>query len=234
MPDYRRAAHRRVASLMQRLDPGFMLTAQCFFGGGTQLVMQFQEYRESADIDLLCSSREGFRRLRETTSERSLGKLFRRAVALEREVRADRDGIRTFVRDGAGPIKLEIIFEARIDLGGGLDARLGVPVLDAPSAAAEKLLANADRGLDEMFRSRDLIDLAFLAVGAGNDALRQGLARARAAYGKAVARDLVRALARLERDRAYFRTCIADLAVDDEKTLRRGLRLLHKLAGSGA
>lgn len=234
MPEYRRAAHRRVAGLMRRLDPGFMLAAQCFFGGGTQLAMQFQEYRESADIDLLCSSREGFRLLRETTSERSLGRLFRRAVALEREVRADRDGIRTFVGDGAGPIKLEIIFEARIDLGGAMDARLGVPVLDSPSAAAEKLLANADRGLDEMFRSRDLIDLAFLAVGAGNEALRQGLARARAAYGKAVARELVRALARLERDRAYFRTCMADLAVDDEKTLARGLRLLHKLGRSGA
>lgn len=230
MPDYRRAVHRQVARLMRRLDPDFMLAAQCFFGGGTQLVMQWQEYRESADIDLLCSSRDGFRLLRETASERSLGKLFRQAVDLDREVRADRDGIRTFLRDDAGPIKLEIIFEARIDLGGTMDARLGVPVLDAPSAAAEKLLANADRGLDEMFRSRDLIDLAFLAIGAGNEALQQGLARARAAYGKAVARHLRQALARLEQDRSYFKTCVADLAVDDEKTLRRGLRLLHKLS----
>lgn len=35
--------------------------AQCYFGGGTQLAMTYGEYRESRDVDFLCSSRDGFR-----------------------------------------------------------------------------------------------------------------------------------------------------------------------------
>src|SRR3990172_6794382 len=111
MPEFRRPPHRRVAGLLRRLDPGFMRRAECYFGGGTQLVMQYGEYRVSEDIDLLCSSRAGWRMLRETVTQRSLGRLFARPVQLEREVRADRDAIRTFLRDDAGPIKLEIIVE---------------------------------------------------------------------------------------------------------------------------
>ncbi|OGA68320.1 MAG: hypothetical protein A3G83_13425 [Betaproteobacteria bacterium RIFCSPLOWO2_12_FULL_68_20] len=229
MPEFRRPPHRRVAGLLRRLDPGFMRRAECYFGGGTQLVMQYGEYRVSEDIDLLCSSRAGWRMLRETVTQRSLGRLFARPVQLEREVRADRDAIRTFLRDDAGPIKLEIIVEARIDLAGATDARLGVPVLDPASAAAEKFLANTDRGTDELFRARDLIDLAFLANGAGEAPLREGLSKARAAYGAAVSRELAAALRRLDEDRAYYRRCIADLAVNDEATLRRGLRTIRAL-----
>jgi hypothetical protein len=94
---YRRDAHRIVGRALQALDGVFLADAHCFFGGGTYLALQFGEYRVSRDIDFLCSNRAGFRMLRETVTERSLGAIVREPVTLARDVRADRDGIRTFI-----------------------------------------------------------------------------------------------------------------------------------------
>lgn len=228
MRSWKRPGHRRVAEILGNLDAEFLLRANCYFGGGTQIVLASGEYRESRDVDFICSSRDGFRILREAVSEATLGRIFRREMALARGVRADRDGIRTFIA-GTPPdtaVKFEIVYEARIDATGAMDAALGVPALDPESAAAEKLLANVDRGLDESFRSRDMIDLAFLARTHGPETLRAGLSKAQAAYGAAVLAYLAQTVRRLHDDRAWFRKCVNDLMVDDEKGLRRGLRAL--------
>jgi Nucleotidyl transferase AbiEii toxin, Type IV TA system len=94
MPEFRRAHHRLVASLLERMNAKLLSEARCYFGGGTQLAMTYGEYRESRDVDFLCSSRDGFRRLREQVTQSSLGGIVARRVKLAREVRADRDGIR--------------------------------------------------------------------------------------------------------------------------------------------
>lgn len=47
--------------------------------------------------------------------------LARRPLHLAREVRADRDGIRTFVAVGEYKIKFEVVLEARIELAATLD-----------------------------------------------------------------------------------------------------------------
>ncbi len=73
------------------MDAGFLARAGCFFGGGTQLAMALGEYRESRDIDFLCSGRDGVRALRETVTDRSLGGVLRRELELLREVRTDRE-----------------------------------------------------------------------------------------------------------------------------------------------
>ena len=54
-----RVRHLAVAKALATLDAGFLKRSQCFFGGGTRIVLELKEYRESADIDFLCSDREG-------------------------------------------------------------------------------------------------------------------------------------------------------------------------------
>jgi hypothetical protein len=229
MRRWKRPGHDRVAAILVNLDADFLLRANCYFGGGTQIVLANGEYRESRDIDFICSSRDGFRILRETVHERSLGRIFRREMDLARGVRADRDGIRTFIAGDSSqtPTKFEIVFEARIDATGTMNGEMGIPVLDPESAVAEKLLANVDRGLDEAFRSRDLVDLAFLARAHGSETLRGGLSKAQMAYGAAVLTYLGKSVLRLGEDRSYFRKCVNDLTMDDEKGLRQGLRVLR-------
>jgi hypothetical protein len=215
-----------VARALRAFDADFLARAGCFFGGGTQLAMTLGEYRESRDIDFLCSQRSGVRALREEIDNRSLGAVLRAPLELARDVRMDRDGIRTFLVVEATRLKLEIVFESRIDLEGELDRTLGVPALRPACAVAEKLLANADRGLDESTLSRDLIDLAFAAARLDTAAVDAGFSLAESAYGAAVRRYLGASLDAFKaRTRAQH--CIKSLAIDDTSTLRRGLRALR-------
>ncbi|WP_229503707.1 nucleotidyl transferase AbiEii/AbiGii toxin family protein [Massilia putida] len=157
---YKREHHKRIQALLASLNTDFLKQNQCFFGGGTAIVLALDEYRESVDIDFLCASQDGYRELRNTIDNGSLGAIFARPVELAREVRADRYGIRTFLRVDDVPVKFEIVSEGRIQIDGAVDPATGVPTLARADMYAEKLLANADRYRDKAVASRDIIDLA--------------------------------------------------------------------------
>ncbi|OEZ98712.1 hypothetical protein DUPY_28920 [Duganella phyllosphaerae] len=170
------------------------------------------EYRESVDVDFLCSSLDGYRALRNTISSASLGDILALPVELVRDVRADRYGIRTFVRVGGIPIKFEIVSEGRIDIAGAIDPVLGVPTLSREDMYAEKLLANADRFGDVSVASRDAIDLAMLIEhwGAVPD---QAWAKARRAYGQSIDTSYMTAID-LVGDQAYLASCLNKMHMD--------------------
>lgn len=214
------------------MDAAFLEEAECFFGGGTQLVMSHGEFRESRDIDFLVSSKAGLRMLRETLGERSLGRLFKGRIHLATEVRAGRDAIRTFLTEdpAAEPVKFEIVVEGRIELEGDMDPALGVPRLGLPWAIGEKLLANADRGRAKEHRARDVIDLAFVSLDVEETALLAGYGLAEGAYGQAVKRELDEVLKMLNLDAKYRNQCIEDLLIEDVKRLRKGLERLQVLS----
>jgi hypothetical protein len=227
MPEFRRPHHQVISSILNRFNAQLLSEAHCFFGGGTQLAMTYGEYRESRDVDFLCSSREGFRLLRQEVTNESLGQIVSQPVTFAREVRADRDGIRTFLEADGLRIKFELIHEARIDLEGEIDRRFAVPSLSVESAIGEKFLANADRGRDESTASRDLIDLAFVVTHVEKDRFQAGFEIAEKAYGDSVERELRHALDAFRDGRARANECIKTLAVEDTATLRKGLRLLR-------
>lgn len=225
--DFRKPLHRAIETILRALDGAFLLRSKCYFGGGTSVALLLGEFRESLDIDFLCSDRGGFRALREAVGVKSLGAIARQGLTLAREVRADRDGIRTFVAVGETRIKLEIILEARLDLSGSMNARFGVPVLDRECLVAEKFLANADRGMDDSTFARDLVDLAFLAAIEKRATLRAGLERAEEAYGSAARAGLARSLDRMTRRRGRMAECARILGVDDLRTLKKGIARLR-------
>ena len=215
-----------VLTALNALDAVFLARCECYFGGGTRIVLALGEYRESADIDLLCASRAGYRTLRSTVTDTSLGSIGKSRLKLAREVIADRYGIRTFLDVGGEKLKLEIILEGRIGLAGGAANELPVPVLDAASCCAEKFLANADRWNDESALGRDAIDLAFMAAKWERTALRAGFATATGAYGKIIATAAKRATTKLVEQAAWRRRCVAALNISDTRTLLVGLRMI--------
>ena len=229
---YRRPRHQLVHGLLERLNADFLRQQQCYFGGGTRIVLELGEYRESAGIDLLCSSRDGYRDLRSTVSPNSLGRIAARPLRLAREITADLYGIRSYVEVGGEKLKFEIINEARIDLGGAPVPGIPLACLDRPSCFAEKLLANCDRWADRSVLSRDLVDLAFMIDAWGERAARAGLEAARRAYGQAVERDLRRALEKLRLDKDYYRKCLTGLAITGARRLGTGLRKLSSLVAA--
>jgi hypothetical protein len=220
----KRPRHQTVLRALEMLDANFLGGAQCFFGGGTRIVLELGEYRESADIDFLCSSHDGYRALRSTVTSRSLGRIGAEKLDLAREVIADRYGIHTFLQVGAEKLKIEVIVEGRIGLAGSTALGIPVSVLDTTSCCAEKFLANADRWGDESALGRDVIDLAFMAARWGVVPIEAGLAIARDAYGKVAARDAKRAATKMLERAPWRQRCVAALDVTDTRTLISGLR----------
>ncbi|PIL40364.1 hypothetical protein CR103_08055 [Massilia psychrophila] len=154
---FERDHHNRIQTLLPALNNDFLAENKCFFGGDTAIVLALIEYRKSVDIDFLCASQDGYRELRNTIDNTCLGAILSRPVELARDVRADRYGIRTFLRVDGMPVKFEIVSEGRIQIAGELNSLTGVPALTRADMYAEKLLANADRYRDRAVASRDII-----------------------------------------------------------------------------
>ena len=226
MSKFARPQHELVLRILSMLDAAFLEDAQCYFGGGTRVVMSLGEYRESADIDLLCADRSGYRALRSAVKRDTLGRIAQARVVLAREVIADRYGIRTFIEIRGQKIKFEIIHEGRIDISGISEAAYPVAVLDPVSCFAEKFLANADRWMDESTLNRDIVDLAFMIVGWDRSAAGAGRRIATNAYGKVVTDSVRKAAKKLHDHKDYFRRCVAGLGISDSRTLARGLAQL--------
>jgi Nucleotidyl transferase AbiEii toxin, Type IV TA system len=231
--EYDRPRHRAVARILELLDARVLANTKCYFGGGTRIALELNEYRESEDIDFICSDLVGYRTLRGMINDRSLGALLpkpRPNVSLLRDVRADQYGIRTIFDIEGEPVKFEIVLEARIRATATKIKSIPVPVLDRTSCYAEKWLANADRWNDKPVLSRDAIDLAFMLSVWGVDDALAGAELAVAAYGDVIGRAARAASTKLLEDAAYRRRCAQDLAITDSKRLVAGLKLLAKLA----
>jgi len=211
---FERDHHNRIQTLLSALDTDFLAQNKCFFGGGTAIVLALNEYRESVDIDFLCASQEGYRELRNTIHDASLGAIFSRPVELARDVRADRYGIRTFLRVDGVPVKFEIVSEGRIQIEGEMNPVTGVPTLSRTDMYAEKLLANADRYKDKSVASRDIIDLAMM-IGHWGEVPAAAWDKVRQAYGPSADRAFQGAIEMVS-DRAYLGQCLAKMHMAPE------------------
>lgn len=232
MARFKRASHDEVVASLALLDATFLDACRCYFGGGTRIVLELGEYRESKDIDFLCADVAGYRALREAITETSLGAIAKASLKLARDVRGDQYGIRTVVQAVTQKLKLEIVREARIVLEGARVARVPVTCLTRKHCFAEKFLANADRGMDGSTLSRDAVDLAFMIEGWGPEEAASGAQLAREAYGGSVDRELSRVATKLRTDKSYRGRVIEGLGISDTKTLSAGLEAMAKGAAT--
>ncbi|MCK0152561.1 nucleotidyl transferase AbiEii/AbiGii toxin family protein [Alcanivorax sp. S6407] len=159
-----RPHHQVIWEILKGFDSGFLAQNNILFGGGTRIALELGEYRESVDIDLFCVGKDAYRAARSSITQNSFGALFRPdcepALFKGREIRADRDAIRSIL-DGAGrPIKLEIIHFDSDDITGDADNSLfPLSVVSRESCFTTKLLANADRYRDGL---KDIVDLLMM------------------------------------------------------------------------
>ena len=231
---FERPHHQRIAHVLAALDGDALRHHGCLFGGGTCIALRYGEYRESVDIDFLVSDAAGYRELRQLlTGPAGLNALVRpgaQSLEMLREVRADQYGLRTAVRMDGQAIKFEIVREARMELEAPAkdDVVCGVHTLTPMDMAASKLLANSDRWADDSVFSRDVIDLAMMALPLPLE--RQALAKAEKAYGPAVARDLTKAIDRLQERQGWLERCMLAMAMTLPKAvLWQKIRALRKL-----
>lgn len=210
---FERPHHQRIVRVLQALNADLLRQHQCLFGGGTAIALAHGEYRESVDIDFICSDVDGYRSLRSLVHGQGMGGLLRLPLPLARDPRIDQYGIRCAFEVDQRPIKFEIVFEGRVQLSAPVpDGQLcGVSTLAPQDQVATKLMANSDRWADEAVMSRDLIDLAMLTdTGA---LLPSGVAKAVRAYGDSVLRDLEKAKAQLLQRPGRLKLCMQKMGM---------------------
>ena len=219
---FERPHHQRIAQVLQCLDAGLLLRNRCLFGGGTAISLTHGEYRESVDIDLICSSVDGYRELRGLVIQGGIDALFATPVQILRDPRIDQYGIRCALTVDNIPIKLEIVFEGRVALAdpGPGDRIAGVWTLALEDKVATKLMANSDRWADDAMMSRDLIDLAMLT--STGSLVHDGVEKARRAYGESVITDLVRAKEHLLGRDGRLNACMRKMGITMPEDELRG------------
>lgn len=225
---FRRDLYRTMARVLDALDADAIAESSFRFAGGTCLALRHGEHRLSRDLDFVCSDGEGYGRLRYEVRSRSYDALFRKQAGLcfPREIRTDQYGIRFPVQVGDLAIRVELIREARIELGPAeREPWSALPLISVHDAFAEKLLANSDPWADRDDLSRDVIDLAILRDTHGPipPAVWQTV---EAAYRQAPRQDLERAARRLLDEPEYRQRCFVGLGVTREDAVIRGAALL--------
>jgi len=171
------------------------------------------EFRVSVDIDFMCATNEGYAELRSMEFDYGITPLFKsgKMPELLREVRADRDGVRAILTVEDTPIKFEIVREVRIPLFTEA-TYLPVPTLSRTSLFAEKLLANADRGLDLTGLNKDMIDLIVMQQKWG-EVPAEAIDLARNAYGDGVLKAYQKVFDMLKKNPARVEDCCEQLDV---------------------
>lgn len=214
---FQREHHTAILNVLRAIDGDLLDKSKCYFGGGTAIVLNLGEYRESVDIDFLCADKDGYRELRTRIANKpNLDNILRRGAKLNvlRDVRADQYGLRTLVESNGTKIQFEIVKESRIDLSGSIDPRFGVPVLDQHLMYAEKLLANSDRYYAPEVLSRDIIDLSAM-ISRWGPVPDSAWKVAKEAYGEKIRDDYDSAIDKI-RVPEHMETCALKMAINAE------------------
>jgi len=158
MTKYSIKHHQIIESALKNFNADFFCANNIVFGGGTRIALELGEFRESIDIDFLCPNRASYRAVREQVDNISLGELVKQDFTYLREIRADRDAVRTVISYEGTSIKLEFVSFDNYDLTSCIDStKFPIPFLNQSSCFYTKLLANADRKLVEPHK--DLFDI---------------------------------------------------------------------------
>lgn len=230
---YQRSHHQLIANILYSLNADLLFKNKCYFAGGTAIALIHGEYRESVDIDFMVSDREGYRNIRNLLQDEwDLSPLCKPGInlPLAKRIRKDQYGIRTAITTPDNMIKFEIVSEGRIafELPTTVNQICNITCLTTIDQAASKILANSDRWRDDIYYSRDVIDLAMLQL-----MQQQWLAAQKkvlAAYGTSAIRDLHQAIEQLLERQGWLEQCMAAMAISLPKIqLWQRLTTLQKL-----
>jgi hypothetical protein len=159
--------HNKILTILESFNRDLLNESFAYFGGGTLLTLDFEEYRWSKDVDFICPvSTLGYKNLRTAIYDGGYKALFHDLTQLRiGHSTTDQYGIRMLIIVGGLSVKVEIIAEVRFELDPPRYLEwTSVPCLSLNDCFTSKLLANSDRFRDDSLEARDLIDLAVLRL----------------------------------------------------------------------
>lgn len=219
--------HNQILTILECLDSEVLKKGSAYFGGGTLLALDFEEYRWSKDVDFIAPvGTSGYKYLRTVIFDGGYEALFRDLSRIKvGRGTTDQYGIRMVVLVDDVPIKTEIIAEARFQLDPPRYVEwASVPCLSFNDCFTSKLLSNSDRYMDDSIEARDLIDLAILRV--RSPIPQKSIEKAEAA--NEVIRPLKEAIKRFQAKPDYRAKCFLSLKIDETQipTIIDGIDLL--------
>lgn len=215
MDKLKRARHQLIWQVLEQFNTEFLVENNILFGGGTRIALELNEFRESTDIDFFCAGAASYRQVRLQAEAISLGQVLQpdHSLVFPREIRADRDGVRTYIqlKGSDEPIKLEFIRFDICEISADTKPhRFPVPIVDRSTCYLTKLLANADRYAES--NKKDIFDLCMMKKEWGCIP-KKVWQEADAAYGmQTVVKGLEKAL--------------AGLALNTEEAISRAVKVL--------
>ena len=219
--------HGKIINILSNVNSNFLEECNAYFGGGTRLALDLDEYRWSKDIDFVCPSGLGYQKLRKCIFEDGYDALFTdyNGLKLPRPIQANQYGIRFPVEVDDVLIKFEVFNEARIQLEPPVKvAWADVPCLSINDCYSEKLLANADRWADAAVESRDLIDLC--ALRNHYEMPQFAITKAESAYP--VIEPLKKSIVYFQESSGFRNRCYDSLKINNASMIIDGLDLLAK------
>ncbi len=205
--------HHKILTILECLNLEVFKKGSAYFGGGTLLALDFEEYRLSKDVDFISSVlTSGYKYIRTVVFDGGHEALFSDLSRIKvKRGSTDQYGIRMIVIVDDVPIKTEIIAESRfvLDLP-RYPEWSSVPCLSFNDCFTSKLLANADRYMDDSVEARDLIDLAILRL--QSPIPQKSIEKAENAYE--VMRPLKKAIERFQEKSSYRQECFISLLID--------------------
>ncbi|MCV6627523.1 MAG: nucleotidyl transferase AbiEii/AbiGii toxin family protein [Cellvibrionaceae bacterium] len=214
---YKRPHHKLIDAALKNFNVQYLRENKIYFGGGTRIALELNEYRESVDIDFFCPDSLSYKSVRRQVSNRTLGELVNEDFDYLGDIRPDRDAVRAMVIFKGVKIKLEFVAFSDYSLQAGEDI-FPVPSIDRVSCFYTKLLANADRYRDYPYK--DIIDICAM-VGEWGSVPQAAIDLAVAKYGEGqIIPSLVKALnAMLASPNEYSRAADDMLISQDKKIL---------------
>jgi hypothetical protein len=226
MSEFQLPIHHNILTILSALNRDLFTQCQIYFGGGTLIALSHSEFRLSKDMDFLICAGNSYHLLRSQIYDNNgYRALFRTTehLSLPKPIQTNQYGIRFPVIVSDTTVKIEIVVEARIDLGEPeYPSWCRIPCLNRIDQVAEKLLANSDRALDTSVQSRDLIDLAILRLDAPFPI--EAIEKAKGAYP--VIESLKNAIVYFQQHPDYRESCFQSLFVKSPKRIIDGLDCL--------
>lgn len=213
MSDYKIKHHKLIKSVLNNFNTDFFFTNSIYFGGGTRIALEIDEYRESIDVDFLCPDMESYRAVRQEVTSNSLGNLVKNEFNYAREIKFDRYGVRTFIKEENTPIKLEIVSFDNYDLVADSRELFPVPFIDHESCFYTKLLANSDRCLQA--QCKDIIDILAMHDAWGGIP-QSAITKAERHYGSSVLKDLIRSLKDIQTQKKHYYSLAEGMLIKPE------------------
>lgn len=228
MAKYSIKHHQIIESALNNFNADFFCENNIIFGGGTRIALELGEFRESIDIDFLCPNKKAYRAVREQVTNTSLGDLVKIDFVYARDIRSDRDAVRTVIEHEGARIKLEFVSFDNYELVSCIEpAQFPVPFLNKTSCFYTKLLANADRKLIAPYK--DLFDILAMYKEWGSIP-SESIKLAESHYGeKVIIPDLIIALEAIIKNPSGYEKAAKDLMMKRELVNEIVYDVPHKL-----